>query len=57
LLIASEVNGVWRINAEAISHTGYIIMRIAGGDFAYFRKDEKQFLPLTLDCLSPLLDL
>jgi POT family proton-dependent oligopeptide transporter len=26
LLIASEVNGVWRINAEAISHTGYIII-------------------------------
>jgi len=25
-LIASEVDGVWRINAEAISHTGYIII-------------------------------
>lgn len=25
-LIASEVEGVWRINAEAISHTGYIII-------------------------------
>lgn len=25
-LIASEENGVWRINAEAISHTGYIII-------------------------------
>jgi len=25
-LIASEVNGVWQINAEAISHTGYIII-------------------------------
>lgn len=25
-LIASEDNGVWRINAEAISHTGYIII-------------------------------
>ncbi|MBN1926590.1 MAG: MFS transporter [Prolixibacteraceae bacterium] len=25
-LIASETDGVWRINAEAISHTGYIII-------------------------------
>jgi len=25
-LISSEVDGVWRINAEAISHTGYIII-------------------------------
>jgi len=25
-LIASEVNGVWHINAEAISHTGFIII-------------------------------
>lgn len=25
-IIASEVDGVWRINAEAISHTGYIII-------------------------------
>jgi len=25
-LIASEVEGVWKINAEAISHTGYIII-------------------------------
>ena len=25
-LLASEVDGVWRINAEAISHTGYIIL-------------------------------
>lgn len=25
-LIASEVNGVWKINAEAISHTGFIII-------------------------------
>lgn len=26
LLIAREENGIWRINAEAISHTGYIII-------------------------------
>jgi proton-dependent oligopeptide transporter, POT family len=25
-LIASEINGVWRINAEAISNTGYVII-------------------------------
>jgi dipeptide/tripeptide permease len=25
-ILASEVNGIWRINAEAISHTGYIII-------------------------------
>jgi POT family proton-dependent oligopeptide transporter len=25
-IIASEVDGVWKINAEAISHTGYIII-------------------------------
>jgi proton-dependent oligopeptide transporter, POT family len=25
-LIASEVDGIWRINAEAISHTGFIII-------------------------------
>ena len=25
-LIASETDGVWRVNAEAISHTGYIII-------------------------------
>ena len=28
-LISSEVDGVWRINAEAISHTGYIITQVS----------------------------